>query len=137
MVVVVSVRHHPSHQGGHRVFNFTDHHRHRTLCQKIRTQNETRCDVALESRRGNNAQPAIISGSVYSSSVACDGFQAARRDVFPLVHAGESLRWLRTGCDQEEQEGISSQKAGLQWDVQPVVKISHSDKKKMTHTHSE
>lgn len=29
VVVVVSVRHHPSHQGGHRVFNFADHLRHR------------------------------------------------------------------------------------------------------------
>lgn len=80
VVVVVSVRHHPSHQRGHRVFNFADHHESKRSARR----KEARRDVGSERTRENNAQPVIISGSVFSSSVPCDSFHTAARDVFLL-----------------------------------------------------
>lgn len=55
VMVVVSVGHHPSHQVGHGVFNFADHHRRRTDTHGQKTE-----------RRNKNQTGRREEGTVWS-----------------------------------------------------------------------
>lgn len=133
MVVVVSVRHHPSDQVGHRVFNFADHLRHpdqkeKKKERKIQRNKMTRDAIsrrkttAREDGDGNHFRKRL-----FSSLDPCDSFQKKQTRGFPHSNRIKSLLSLRMGRDPAGGCG-SSDRAGLHWDVQPAVKNSQAPK---------
>lgn len=107
VVVVVSVRPHPSHQAGHGAFYFADHPR--------RSAKDPRdnWDAGRYYVRENSTEAAIVSGSAFSSLAPCDS---------PLK-AGAMFSSVQQEKGSAAARCCSPQEAGLQ----EVEGITHTE----------